>query len=169
MNNDTTKFAQAFHRSIQLRLTEFGTAIAVAPRIMEHADHAARVLVASLKAKLVVEEQQPLKLDVPADWWQHVKQRWFPAWALARWPVRTAVIALPVRTIYPALQTKIPRQFIGPVLTVLVRNEPVASFYTESGRVVDGRSERQVERDLASPGEKVCPVCGKELHPRPWK
>jgi hypothetical protein len=23
----------------------------------------------------------------PADWWQAVKDRWYPAWALSRWPV----------------------------------------------------------------------------------
>lgn len=26
-------------------------------------------------------------LKVPANWWQHVKQRFFPHWALKRWPV----------------------------------------------------------------------------------
>ena len=26
-------------------------------------------------------------LEVPANWWQHFKQRWFPRWALKRWPV----------------------------------------------------------------------------------
>lgn len=26
----------------------------------------------------------------PADWWQAVKARWFPQWALRRWPVRLA-------------------------------------------------------------------------------
>ncbi len=24
----------------------------------------------------------------PADWWQELKERWFPAWARRRWPVR---------------------------------------------------------------------------------
>lgn len=24
----------------------------------------------------------------PADWWQAFKERWFPMWALRRWPVR---------------------------------------------------------------------------------
>lgn len=27
-------------------------------------------------------------IEVPADWWQHFKQRWFPAWALRLWPVQ---------------------------------------------------------------------------------
>lgn len=26
-------------------------------------------------------------LQVPANWWQHFKQRFFPRWALKRWPV----------------------------------------------------------------------------------
>lgn len=30
-------------------------------------------------------------LKVPADWWQAVKQRWFPKWALERWPVKMKV------------------------------------------------------------------------------
>uniref|UniRef100_A0A6H1ZGQ6 Uncharacterized protein n=1 Tax=viral metagenome TaxID=1070528 RepID=A0A6H1ZGQ6_9ZZZZ len=24
----------------------------------------------------------------PMDWWQHAKQRWFPKWALRKWPVK---------------------------------------------------------------------------------
>ena len=28
-----------------------------------------------------------VEVRYPADWWQAVKQRWFPAWALRRWPV----------------------------------------------------------------------------------
>ena len=28
-------------------------------------------------------------LRVPANWWEHFKQRWFPKWALKRWPVLT--------------------------------------------------------------------------------
>jgi len=27
-------------------------------------------------------------ISCPADWWQHFKQRWFPDWAINRWPVR---------------------------------------------------------------------------------
>lgn len=26
-------------------------------------------------------------LEVPRTWWDHTKLRWFPAWALKRWPV----------------------------------------------------------------------------------
>ncbi len=30
--------------------------------------------------------------DVPADWWQAVRQRWLPRWWLAHWPVRVREI-----------------------------------------------------------------------------
>lgn len=29
-------------------------------------------------------------VEWPATWWEHFKQRWFPRWALRRWPVRKA-------------------------------------------------------------------------------
>ena len=33
--------------------------------------------------------EQELKVEsVPADWWQHFKLRWFPRWAVRRWPVQ---------------------------------------------------------------------------------
>lgn len=28
------------------------------------------------------------KCEWPTTWWQHFKQRWFPRWALRRWPVQ---------------------------------------------------------------------------------
>ncbi len=34
------------------------------------------------------------EIAVPTDWWQHFKARWFPRWALARWPVKQTVHVL---------------------------------------------------------------------------
>ena len=31
------------------------------------------------------------RVECPADWWQHLKQRFAPAWVLRRWPVETTV------------------------------------------------------------------------------
>lgn len=36
---------------------------------------------------------------VPADWWQAFKARWFPVWALERWPVSHRRIRTVVRKI----------------------------------------------------------------------
>jgi hypothetical protein len=35
-----------------------------------------------------VDESGTFEASWPATWWEHVKQRWFPRWALAHWPVR---------------------------------------------------------------------------------
>lgn len=37
-----------------------------------------------------VAESHAFEASWPATWWEHVKQRWFPRWALARWPVKMA-------------------------------------------------------------------------------
>lgn len=40
----------------------------------------------------------------PADWWQHFKQRWFPRWALNRWPVRLAEVTVHASELFPELK-----------------------------------------------------------------
>ena len=42
-------------------------------------------------------------VEYPADWWQHFKQRWFPAWALRRWPVQKHVRTMKLMGFYPEL------------------------------------------------------------------
>ena len=44
----------------------------------------------------------------PLDWWQALKARWFPAWALKRWPVQMKRVGggrkeVEVRAIFPEL------------------------------------------------------------------
>lgn len=36
-------------------------------------------------------------IQYPKDWWQHCKQRWSPAWALKRWPVKMTTVTLPAK------------------------------------------------------------------------
>lgn len=38
-------------------------------------------------------QQKAETVSFPCDWWQHFKQRWFPAWALVRWPVRLGTVS----------------------------------------------------------------------------
>ncbi len=35
--------------------------------------------------------EHAVEVSYPRDWWQHLKARWFPAWALRRWPVAMTV------------------------------------------------------------------------------
>lgn len=39
----------------------------------------------------------------PADWWEAVKERWFPTWALHRWPVRYRHLSLKAYHAYPTM------------------------------------------------------------------
>jgi hypothetical protein len=41
--------------------------------------------------------------EFPATWWDAVKQRWFPKWALRRWPVNLTVVSVRRGIIYPEL------------------------------------------------------------------
>lgn len=43
-------------------------------------------------------------VSFPADWWQGVKARWFPAWALKRWPVQRRTIKLDAYELHPRLR-----------------------------------------------------------------
>ncbi|HEU5276864.1 MAG TPA: hypothetical protein VFU97_24620 [Xanthobacteraceae bacterium] len=40
----------------------------------------------------------------PTDWWQHFKQRWFPAWALKRWPVRLTEVRATASQLFPEIK-----------------------------------------------------------------
>ena len=47
---------------------------------------------------------------VPTDWWQAFKERWFPRWALKRWPVQRKCLgggraAVEVTSLFPELHT----------------------------------------------------------------
>lgn len=39
----------------------------------------------------------------PADWLEAMKERWLPAWALKRWPVRYRVDTINVLALYPQI------------------------------------------------------------------
>lgn len=161
-------------KRLNLQVEQWGVSMLIRPGLAKLPDDLEPVyenLLASLRATVVVEQQKPLRLDMPDDWWEHFKERWFPAWALARWPVRKKVIELPMKTIYPTLQTQIPPALVGPVFTIVVQGEPKATVWTESGKVMDYRAEMTEEvamRRLDEAGAPRCQCCGKLLRPAKW-
>jgi hypothetical protein len=44
----------------------------------------------------------------PRDWWQALKERWFPKWLLDKYPVDYHVITIDVKAIYPTFKQAIP-------------------------------------------------------------
>jgi len=162
MKSDT-EMREVLSRQLHLKLKQWGIRAKVDAALAMQTEQATPVfdyLLAELRAFVVVEEQVPLRLEVPADWWEHFKQRWFPAWALARWPVRTLEIRLPVETIYPTLQTEIPPNLVGPTFTVLVKGNAMASFDTNTGRELS--AHRRLLRKLERDQRDSCPTCGRD-------
>jgi len=53
---------------------------------------------------------QRKEIKYPADWRQHFKLRWFPQWALNKWPVKITSEVLDVKCIYPAFKPKLKDQ-----------------------------------------------------------
>ena len=64
-------------------------------------DHIVNTYLLETVHSLLAYEAKAVKHEItyPADWWQHLKQRWFPAWAQKRWPVKEAVCGVRVRVL----------------------------------------------------------------------
>lgn len=77
-------------------------------------------LVISVRQKVA---SQPLRREVveyPADWWQAFRLRWFPQWALVRWPPRLKRVEVRADAVYPG----VPVPHIGsPRIVVLDRQD----------------------------------------------
>lgn len=57
-------------------------------------------------------------VSYPADWWQALKDRWFPWWLLRRYPVRRTSVRFDVKAVYPTLTFQLPNE---PSSLVLLR------------------------------------------------
>ncbi len=54
-----------------------------------------------LSARVLGQEFGRDPYEWPADWWQALKDRWFPQWALRRWPVLRSGVEMRWRVLYP--------------------------------------------------------------------
>lgn len=57
----------------------------------------------------------------PADWWQAFKARWFPTWALLRWPVLYRRFVVSGSVVYPDLKIALPPHQHQYILSVIDR------------------------------------------------
>ena len=57
-------------------------------------------------------EATPAKKTIkhPSDWWQSLKERWFPLWALKRWPVKYTVHDISFKVLYPDFRPQLAGQ-----------------------------------------------------------
>ncbi len=58
-------------------------------------------LAIQLRQEILGQQRGNIEIRYPADWWQAVKQRFFPSWAKNRWPVQEIVQVVDVKALYP--------------------------------------------------------------------
>jgi len=58
-------------------------------QVAEYTDHVLDRLVYQMKTYVVSAGEETIECNEawPANWWEALKDRWFPAWALRRWPI----------------------------------------------------------------------------------
>lgn len=60
-------------------------------------------MVIQLRARVWARPLGTQRVVYPRDWWEAFKHRFFPLWALARWPVRHAIVTIEAFHEYPGL------------------------------------------------------------------
>lgn len=63
-------------------------------------------LIRSLEVRLASQEVGRFEFRAPADWWQHVKERFAPAWFKTRYPVQYRVEKINVTALYPNISLR---------------------------------------------------------------
>ena len=73
------------------------------------------VIVFRLKATMLGEHIETPAARYPKDWKEAVKERFFPKWALQRWPVRYTVKVFDARVVYPMIALPRKQHYISAV------------------------------------------------------
>lgn len=60
-------------------------------------------MVLSIDHYVATQQLERIEVKYPADWWQHLKQRWYPIWAIKRWPVKYTCQQMEAKALYPKI------------------------------------------------------------------
>jgi len=71
-------------------------------------DYLSRDIEAKLTGYLWGEHQPDIHIEYPRDWWQAFKERWFPKWLIAKYPVIKKYHTLRRNIVYPKLKISMP-------------------------------------------------------------
>lgn len=77
-----------------------------------HLDAMGRELVMALQSAVLGEEMPSQILRVPANWWEHFKERFFPAVWLDIWPVEYTCYLVSFQATYPKFKPALPEEVI---------------------------------------------------------
>jgi len=154
------------HHRVDLDLKRVGLT-ATSSTYAYRVDHVMGELVHQLTALFASEKQDPYVFSYPATWWQHFKQRFFPAWLLRKFPVRMAEKRLDVQTLYPYLKTSLPLKAMGPRVMIMVADRSIGSFLPDTPGSTPQEWYMQAQEIISSPrlvsacwhDARHCPMC----------
>ena len=67
------------------------------------------MIVTLINHVMSIESDESIK--VPMDWWQHFKEKWFPKWAIKRWPISYKIYT--AEALYPESLIKLTPEELG--------------------------------------------------------
>ncbi len=88
-------------------------------------DEMSRMMVLKLMTKIATKKFDMKGVRFPADWWESFKNRWFPRWALKRWPVQWTQVELTGSAYYPDIEIPNHQAFVEVMMTVRRNGDPV--------------------------------------------
>jgi hypothetical protein len=121
-------------RNIELRRKEFATQQAVDlreiewckqnGRYAEYVDHTRHQLIMSLRAYIFGKDHPKREVVIyPQTWWDAVKDRFAPAWFLAKFPVRYTKVTASLSEVYPDIRPAIPDKHAVLMFSVQTHNQ----------------------------------------------
>ena len=79
--------------------------------VLQHSDEVGRGLMIGMEMRIATLADQRIDVEAswPEDWWEAVRERWFPSWYLAKYPVKYKHVSVHAKTykaVCPHLQTQ---------------------------------------------------------------
>lgn len=105
------------------------------------------------------ERQEPYKYETYASWWDHFKASVFPSWLLKKFPPKRQCHVVDVAILYPYLKTSLPKEKIGPYITVLVNNRTQQVWSEQPISKMD-LFEKLSQEPMYDMTRKRCRACG---------
>ena len=100
-------------------------------------------VVMRLVAMVPAQPTKPVSYKYPANWWEHVKERFAPKWFLKRFPVEYEIYSVEAKVFYP--QIKLPMQQYVPTFSFVKLedrnevNELIHTFCWDCGNLQKGK------------------------------
>lgn len=73
------------------------------PKFDSWIEHTAQSMVLSMRTEVLGQRLMRVDESYPSTWWDAVKLRFYPKWALKRWPSRMTHITVDAHALYPTI------------------------------------------------------------------